>query len=243
MKNIPVVSAFCITLLSGPAVFAQLGTQDLRTAAKMVEKKFFMRLDAPCIYGAKTPAGLWFDPLLEVSPTGHRLLPIPQLSKKQYIYWGSGPNDPVGYGTVRAIGDTVFVWLEGRKPAANEFVIAFTNIRNLDDFKAAFERAFSPVPLEEAHPEWPSEVRNAVRARNIIEGMTKEQAFCVVGVPESIESTLENGISVEIWHPRQENGTRQPYHNMKPNRTGYPAALKFADNKLIAIEKSGGKVP
>jgi hypothetical protein len=84
--------------------------------------------------------------------------------------------------------------------------------------------------------------RNAIRARNVIEGITKEQAFCVPGAPQSIESAPENGVSVEIWHPRQEDGTRQPYHNMKPNCTGYPATMKFAGDKLIAVEKSGGKV-
>ena len=67
--------------------------------------------------------------------------------------------------------------------------------------------------------------------------MTKEQAFCVVAEPASIETTVENGVSVGIWHPRQENGKKQPYDNMKPNRTGYPTTMKFANDKLIAIEK------
>jgi hypothetical protein len=72
----------------------------------------------------------------------------------------------------------------------------------------------------------------------VVEGMTKEQAFCVVGEPLSAETKVEDGVSVDIWHPRQENGTKQPYHNMKPYRTAYPASLKFAEGKLVAIEKA-----
>jgi hypothetical protein len=204
----------------------------------MVEGKYYMRLDAPCIYGAKTKAGLWFDPLLQVSPTEHKLIAAPALSKKQFIYWGSGPNDPVGYGTVKVRGDTVYVWLEGRKPVANEFVIAFVNIKTLEDFKAAYKRAFSQVPLEEEHPEWSPEIRRAIAERRVIEGMTKEQVLCVLGEPESVGTTVENGVSIEIWHPRQENGSKQPYHNMKPYHTGYPTSIRFADGKLVAVEKA-----
>ena len=53
-----------------------------------------------------------------------------------------------------------------------------------------------------------------------------------------METTTQSGVPVEVWHPRQENGTRQPYHNMRPYRTGYPAKLEFADGKLVAIEKA-----
>ncbi len=231
----------CCVLLLAPAGNAGLSREDLKTAGRMVEGKFFMRLDAPCVYGAKTAAGLWFDPLLQVSPTGHKILPIPRLLPKQYVYWGSGPGDPVGYGTVKAQGDTVYVWLEGRKPAANEFVIAFVDIRSLDDFKAAYDRTFSPVPLEDGHADWSPEIRSAIRGRRVVEGMTKEQAFCVVGEPLSVETRVEDGVSVDIWRPRQENGTKQPYHNMKPYHTGYPVSLKFADGKLVAIEQAGAK--
>ena len=241
MRIATVAVATCGVLLLLPATYAQLKGKDIEVARKMVEGKFFMHLDAPCGYGAKTAAGLWFDPMLEVSPTGHKLLPEPTLPHKQYVYWGSGPNDPVGYGTIKVKGETVYVWLEGRKPAANEFAIAFVNIKTLDDFKAAYNRTFSAVPLEEAHPEWPAEVRKAVGAHDLIEGMTKEQAFCVVGEPATTETSVENGVPVEIWHPRQENGHKQPYHNMKPEITGYPVTLKFVNDKLVAVEQPAAK--
>ena len=167
---------YCLLLV--PAGRAELSSEDRKIARKMVEGKFYMQLDAPCIYGAKAAStNLPFDPLLQVSPTGHKLLSIPILSRKQYVYWGSGPNDPVGYGTIRVKGDTVYVWLEGRKPAANEFVIAFVDIKTFDDFKAAYARAFSLVPLEELHKEWPAEIREAIHSRRLVEGMSKEQAF------------------------------------------------------------------
>jgi len=234
------LSLICVAgcgLMLGPADRAQLNSEQRKTGEKMVEGKFYIRLDAPCIYGAKTAAGLWFDPLLKVSPTGHKLLPVPPLSKKQYVYWGSGPNDPVGYGSLKMAGETVYVWLEGRSPAANEFVIEFNDIKTLDDFKAAWARAFSAIPLQDEHPEWPAEIRNAIRDHRVVEGMTKEQAFMVVGEPQSVETSAEKGVAVEIWHPRQVNGRKQPYHHMKDRDTGYPATLKFADGKLVAIDR------
>jgi hypothetical protein len=134
-------------------------------------------------------------------------------------------------------GETVYVWLEGRSPAANEFVIEFNDIKTLDDFKAAWARAFSAIPLQDEHPEWPAEIRNAIRDHRVVEGMTKEQAFMVVGEPQSVETSAEKGVAVEIWHPRQVNGRKQPYHHMKDRDTGYPATLKFADGKLVAIDR------
>lgn len=50
-------------LMLAPAVRAQLNSEECKIGEKMVSGKFYMRLDAPCIYGAKTVAGLWFDPI------------------------------------------------------------------------------------------------------------------------------------------------------------------------------------
>jgi len=48
-------------------------------------------------------------------------------------------------------------------------------------------------------------------------------------------------LKAEIWHPRQVNGDKQPYHGMKARRTGFPSMLKFSGGKLMDIVPSGGK--
>lgn len=59
----------------------------------------------------------------------------------------------------------------------------FGGIKTLADFKAAFDRAFSRVPLQDEFPEWPAEVRQAIAEHRLSDGMTKRQAYCVVGNP------------------------------------------------------------
>jgi hypothetical protein len=218
-------------LIAAAAGRAELNPEAREEAQAMVEGKFYLRLDAPCIYGRRSAAGSWWDPLLEVSPKGHRLLPIPVLSSGQYVYWGSGPDDAVGDGTLKYSGDTVYVWLVGWRPAANEFVIKFVDIKTLDDFKAAWAQTLSPVPLEEEHPEWPAGIRDAIANRTLVEGMTKEQAFAVVGEAQPVETTA----AVETWRPRQVNGIQAPYRRMKDVLTGFPITLKFTSGKLTFI--------
>jgi hypothetical protein len=222
-------------LAVAPGGRAELTPEEQEIAQEMVEGKFYLRLDAPCIYGRRSEAGSWWDPLLEVSPAGHKLLPIPVLSYGQYVYWGSGPNDAVGDGTLKFSGETVYLWLVGWRPAANEFVIRLTGIKTLGDFKAAYARLLSLAPLEEEHPEWPTRIREAISERRLVEGMTKEQAFAVVGAPQSTDNVTEDGMAVEVWHPRQVNGIQPPYRRMKDVLTGFPVTLKFTGGKLTFI--------
>jgi hypothetical protein len=256
MRINPAMVVICGTVLLSQVVYAQLSSSDLKIAEKLVKGKYYLRLDAPCIYGKNLFCGgdQWIDPLVQVSPTGHKLLPIPSPLEEKFIYWGSGPNDLVGYGTVKTVwsslndranckgkplpAGTYYIWLDGVDPT-NEIVIAFVNITTLDDFKAAFKRTFSGFRLEEEHPEWPSVIRISITKNRLIEGMTKEQAFCVVGEPAAIETAVDNGVPVEIWHPRQENGLKRPFRDSRPMKSGYPAMLKFVDGKLVTIEQAG----
>ena len=112
----------------------------------------------------------------------------------------------------------------------------FVEITSIDHFKKAFDQAFSQVPLQDEHPEWPAEVRKGIAERRVVEGMTKRQAFCVVGMPVNIQISKENGTEVENWFPRQENGTVVTFRRLKSTATGYPAMLKFVDGKVTVIE-------
>jgi hypothetical protein len=222
-----------------PVAHAELAGQDLKEAKKMVKGPLYMRLDAPCRYGARF--GLSVEPMLEVSPTEsdvERRLNQPGKLRVESVYWGFSPNDAVSWGSLSVKGDTVQVWMEGLPPNSIELIIDFIQIKNLDDFKKAFDLTFSRVPLQDEHPEWPEEIRRAIAEHRVIVGMTKQQAFCVVGAPMNLQTGEENGVKVETWFPRLDRGTIITGRKIKNTRTGFPALIKFVDGRVSAIEET-----
>src|SRR5271157_2581386 len=226
------------------ALRAQLSKEERETAKKMLSGTLYLRLDVP----VRTVVGGWGigpESVLEVSPSGHdfeRKLAIQSknrvMRKDLGIFWGFFPNDGVRYSKPTFDGDTVVVWMEGLPPGDNEIVLDFVQIKTLDDFTKAFNQTFSKVPLQDEHPEWPAEVRDAIAAHRLIIGMTKEQAFDVVGTPINVVTGQEGGVKVETWSLRQDRGTIPSAYRGKSTRTNIPAILKFVDGKLQVIEQS-----
>jgi hypothetical protein len=207
----------------------------------MIAGTLYLRLDVP-LKSVAGISGIGPEALLEVSPTGHdatRRLSLPMNPKKAKVNWVFFPNYPVLYGKLLFKGDTVEVWMEGVSPNDYEIMIDFVQIKSLDDFTKAFNQTFYKVPLQDEHPEWPAEVRNAIAEHKLVVGMTKEQAFDVVGTPLDIKTEEVNGVQVETWHPRLDKGkmlggvTREYLGG-----TGFPALLKFVDGRLQVIEQT-----
>ncbi len=90
-------------------------------------------------------------------------------------------------------------------------------------------------------PDWSDEVKAAIRNRQVINGMTKRQAYLVVGEPDSASSREEDGKKIETWKPRQTNGMKMGYAT-RVEGTGYPGELRFVAGKLegVATTSSGG---
>lgn len=245
-----------LLVLLAPGIAAAGGGPSLKdkaAAKEMVKGTLYLRIDVPCIRGSKG-CSVWARPLTEVSPTGLSVTGDgaardPRMTAGGLLgstarfgtpYWGFGPNDRVRrYGVMRWYDDAVVIWLKGLVPGQGLVPVVFSGIRSLADFKAAFEKTFAAVPLHEEHPEWPAEVRKAIAERRLIAGMTKRQAFCVVGLPDKIRTSTENGVEKEVWFPRQQSGALAGF--AKPAATGFPAVLRFADGKLAAIEQTKGE--
>ncbi len=224
--------AGALAVLAGPAALhAQLTAADKQAAEKMMEGVLYLRLDAPCDYGRMVA-------LLVVSPDGadaSRRIGDLSEENRDNVYWQFGPNAAIHHTVLRWGIDSVRVWAEGVRRDRNEIMIDFTGLKTLEDFKKAFDRTFSKAPLQDAHPDWPPEVRKAVAERRLIEGMTKEQAASIVGTPASVETPVADGAEVEIWRPRQQNG-KQPIYRGVSTQTRFPAALTFRAGKLAVIE-------
>jgi hypothetical protein len=235
-------------LLCAPLILrAQLTGADRVKAKSMIAGTLYLRLDVPCRYGRAGRFGIaaaihHLESVLEVSPDGasvERKLALAPDHKRDRVFWGLSPNDPVRYGKLLfkdAPDDTVQVWMEGMAPDAYELLIDFVHIKNLDDFTKAFNRTFSKAPLQDEHPEWPAEIRTAIAARKVIPGMTMEQAFSVVGAPLKKTASEENGIKTEIWLPRQDRDDSVAAGQPADTPTGFPVRLTFSGGVLRQIE-------
>jgi hypothetical protein len=238
-----VAMVLLVLLLAPLAVNAELSKQERAQAQTMIAGTLYLRLDVPCRYGR----GRWgisaaihhLEPLLEVSATGHdteRMLALPSKYKRATVFWGLSPNDPVRYGKLLFNGDTVQVWMEGALPNSYEVILNFVHIQNLDDFTKAFNQTFSKVPLQDEHPEWSAAVRQAIAAHKVVTGMSKEQAFSVIGSPLKIAIIEQHGVKMETWFPRQDRATVVATRGDDGTPTGFPALLKFTDGTLQVIE-------
>jgi hypothetical protein len=243
--------ALLLLLLCLPlALRAQLSKQDEETAKDMIKGTLYLRLDVPL----RSEVGNWgigSAPLLEVSPTGHdtaRLLgqvmnskemtATSKFKKRERIDYVFYPNYAIHAGTLKFNGDEADLMLEGFKPINYEVTINFVQIKSIGDFTKAFNQTFSKVPLQDEHPEWPVEVRNAIAEHRLIVGMSKEQAFDVVGTPLDTTSNDTNEGHVEIWHPRQDKGQAidRRGHIEELGGTGFPVSITFKDGKLLSIK-------
>jgi hypothetical protein len=74
-----------------------------------------------------------------------------------------------------------------------------------------------------------------VGEHRVIEGMTQEQASCVVGKPIDVEGGEENGKKVETWHIRQDKGVWSGWSTNRRQATSFASKLKFVDGKLAVI--------
>ena len=238
------IAWWVLLLFLVPAAYAQLSGQDLKQAKEMIKGTLYLRIDAPFWYSGPEAWGrgwgmprVGVEPLLEVSPMGFNVeRALSRNRAEASVCWGFSPNDALRYGKIGVNGDTVEVDMEGMPPKDVEVVIDFVQIKTLDDFKKAFDLTFSRVPLQAEHPEWPAEIRRAIAERRVIAGMTKKQAFCVVGMPIKTATAEENGVKVETWFPRMDRGTMLTGRRVRNLRTGFPALIKFVDGKVSVVE-------
>lgn len=209
------------------AANAQLRGGDRDEAKRMVYNQIYLRTDVPTNDDV--------EPFIEISPTGYsweRLVGLAEENAKRRgkpsgVYWPFRPNDTVKWGSPKYDGTTITVWFEGQR---DELKVRFVGIRTLDDFKSAFDHVFSRTPLQD-EPSWPTDVRTAITERRVIEGMTRQQASCVVGTPLRIET----GPSGEtIWYARQETGDTR---DGRAATTGLPAKLVFVADVLTTIQR------
>lgn len=226
---------------------AGLSKAERKAAEQMLKGKLYMRIDAPCATG-RHAYGTYIRPLVEVSPeetnTDGDLTIQASWWHADSTYWGISINDPVQLDEVDhdAEENELEVELEGIGPAdGNKTTIKFVQIYSLEDFKTAFDRTFSRVPLQEEHDDWSDEIKQAISERRLVNGMIKRQAFYITGRPETFEKREEGGKEIEIWSLRQDKGMKMGYFKAKAGeKTGLPTSIRFEDGVLVNVGGESG---
>jgi hypothetical protein len=247
------VALLFVLLVAPLALRAQLSKEDHEAARQLISGTLYLRQQAPQKYGM----GNWAPysvSILEASPQGlstERKLAEPLKSiprngyhlKQEEIYWGYLANTPVNHCKLEWEKGTNVVWCERVDPNT-DLSVDFIDFKTLDDFTKAFNLTFSKVPLQNEHPEWPSEVRESIAAGKLVVGMTAEQARIVVGAPLSVSNGEDNGAKTETWLLRQDPGKVLGWnkkHGAWTNastQTGFPPSVTFKDGKVQVIEQT-----
>jgi hypothetical protein len=247
-RTIQVFAGLVVVLISMSAAYAQLSGKDRNEIKKMTQGNLYLRNNVPCRFSSGG-WGIGAEVVTEVSPSDidweRNLAKIEKQKHRSgvdTIYWGFGPNDLVHYGKVFFKGETIEFWAEGEKPKNFEIWIRFVQIKSMDDFKKAYALILSATPLQDEHPEWTAEVKKAIADRSVTIGMTKAQAFCVVGTPVGIETGEKDGKKTETWIPRQDTGASGSWGKVVSGETGFPISLQFIDGVLANIVQKGKSV-
>lgn len=214
-----------------------------KTAKAMLKGNLYLRIDVPSEKG-RHPYGIYYRPLVKVSPSGANTAVENQMNFGWFhagsTDWSVRVNDVVELDDIDFDNDVVELELEGVGASnGRDTALEFVQIRTLADFEAAFNHTFSRVPLQDEHPEWPVEVRQAIAERQLREGMTKRQAFYVVGGPESIVKTTEDGKAIETWTLRQQ-GLQFGFFGSSAPQPQAARTLRFVDGLLTLSE---GRIP
>jgi len=212
---------------------------------KLAGTTLYLKVDAPCVTG-RHPFGVYYSPLVEVSPSGVNTEERNGLSfgygHVDSAYWGIRVNDPVELDDLEFDGDTFEAEFVGLKQAEDEqTVIKFTGINSYADFERAFEHVFATQPLQYLHDDWSDEIKTAIADRRLLEGMTRRQVYYVTGAPESFERRDEDGVEVEVWKLRASKGVRMGFFGMSSAGVpaGLPDELRFEDGALVNVVGKG----
>ena len=219
---------------------AELPKSERNAAKEMLTGDLYLRIDVPCRYG-RQPFGVYVDALVEVTPTGSNIAEDSTESTMWTaggVYWGFGPNDLVKLNKVSYTKDgKMEIWMAGTGAKKSyELGVRFANINGIADFKKAFDATFAPKPLQDEHADWSPEVKKAIAEKRLIDGMTKRQAFAIVGKPVKIEVVKDAGKEIETWSTRQSKGLMIGYWTATGGeQTGFPVTLKFVDGALTGV--------
>ena len=226
-----------------PCMAGGLSKSDKKEIKKMLDGTLYARVDMPCATG-RHAYGTYKRPLVEVSPTGINTEADTVVSASWYhadsTYWGVSVNQPLKMDDLDIDDDGIEIELEGTDDEDIQTVIMFVDVDNMEQFKACLDKAFSRVPLQDEHSDWPADIKAAIANRKLVNGMSKKQSFCVTGRPVSFTKRTEGGKDVEVWDLRTNKGVKMGYFTTSVHEsTGLPSQIKFVNGTLTNVAETG----
>lgn len=184
----------------------------------------------------------WISPIAEVSTTGVKIEAKGGVSatigSAQSVWFGVRPYEVLSFKEAECNDDGVIVAFVGTGASkGRDTKIKITDGKSLAEVKGSLDMVVTTTdPVDAA---WPDDVKKAIQSRTLVNGMTKRQAYLVVGEPGDASTKDEDGKKIETWKPRQEGGMRIGY-GAKVETTGYPSEIRFEDGKLAGLGTGAG---
>lgn len=241
MKNRVWIWMVC-GLLLGSTVAAGITKAEKKKAEGLFSGTVYMRIDAPSKKG-RHPYGIYYSPLVDVSPAGTNVETESELSVGWYhaesTVWKVRVNDQMELDELDWEDEeaTVEIQLEGAGSSeGRDTSIRFVNIKSYADFEAAFARAFSKQPLQNEHADWSEEIKSAIAQRRLTVGMNKRQVFYIVGTPENVDKATEGGKAVELWTLRTQGAEVGFWTFSAGENPANAKILRFEDGVLVSAD-------
>lgn len=185
----------------------------------------------------------WVGPITEVSPAGFKIDPGPMGSATygttQTVWYSIRPMDTMTFKEVVFGDDAITLVLIGSGGSkGRDTKIKITGAKTLAEVKPVLDQLVMTTSPLDQNPDWSQEVKDAISKRICINGMTKRQAYLVVGEPTASTVEEKDGKKIETWTPRQNNGLRIGF-TAAIEQTGYPQTLRFEDGVLTGLGTTG----
>ena len=187
--------------------------------------------------------GVYISPIAEVRTTGATVDATDgmqaHIGGAVSTWWGVRPYDTLTLKEIKFDDDFAVITFNGAKDSKGRD----TKIKLFGPDFAAVKPVLDEliVTTDPMDASWPAEIQTAIRNRAVVNGMSKRQAYFVVGEPSNAQVLDQGGKKVEVWTPRYNDGVRLGYGaTIKPS--GFPSTLRFEDGKLtgVATTATGG---
>ena len=242
-----VLAAFALaaSVLASTALAAELSKAERKTFEADVQAAYpgtiWALKDLPVNTGF-TMMAAWISPIAELTPSGFSIqvgaMGQATFGSASSVWYGVRPNDTLHYKEIEFDDEFLVIAFVGEGTSkGRDTKVKISGATTFAQVKPVMDQlltATSPVDAS-----WPEDIRQGIANRTLVNGMSKRQAYLVVGEPTEASTSEEGGTKVETWKTRQTCGMRIGYA-ASVETTGYPQEIRFVDGKLTGIATTTG---
>lgn len=216
---------------------------------KLVEQKrgavFYLRSNVPYVSGTHA-FGVYKKPLIRCTPKGLEAGEAAEMTAGFGHAEGRTLslriNDQVGVDEVDYEKDDDEIKVEikgaGRSIGKGLGVIALVGLVTPAELESCWNEIFSTVSIETKY-DWTEEIRQAVVARKVTQGMTRDMVLVALGLPDKVTKATANGKDEETWLVQEGEGTKMGYMRA-PTSDKREVSIRFVDGRVVLFEGRGG---